>query len=153
MVVFSSFASVFNFAQPMATKLTVDYIQHGQDRGLSSIACYIIMFNVVQNTVSRLLALHDSAYSGIALAKAKCVLDTIVFEKMNTMSMAANKEVKIVGMLTRDTVHVRRLLMEITQTIHTVVNLLGIVSFFILNFGWTFAAILLIVFVQNALQE
>jgi hypothetical protein len=84
-------------------------------------------------------------------------MDTVIYEKINTVSFAANdKEVsegKLRGLTTNDSLNVRRLLSEITLMVQQFINIVGVCSFFILSFGWTFPAILVIVGIVRKVEE
>jgi hypothetical protein len=140
------------------TKRTIDYIkEEGAEPGLTYFAYQIIFVNVMQHILFRLFSLHDQTTVSMILHKAKCVMDTIIYDKINTVSIPASAEHvtegRIMGLTTKDTVYIRRLLNEITLCVWTIVNIIGVFSFFISNFGYTFIVILVVVFAVRKLED
>ena len=95
------------------------------------------------------------------LTKVKSVTDCVIYEKITTVNLAACSDEltdgKMIGLTARNSLYVRRVLLEMTTAIQQVINIVGVCSFFISNFGSTFALILIVVGVvrvaENYLNE
>ena len=60
LMLLASATSILGFAQPYATKLTIDYIKaEDAEPGLSTLAYIILAYNCSQTILRRLVSMHD----------------------------------------------------------------------------------------------
>ena len=97
----------------------------------------------IQSVVALLIESHQRAYINMKRAKASVVLKILVYEKINTVSFAANiKELNksaLDKLTNEDSDAVVEVINQVKDTISKVCTAVGVSHFFITKFGWSFA--------------